>query len=770
MSDSTDPRKRSPSLGQKIITKVKKTVRSLSGNSERRPKFDGQETNESLPERLHREKLERDQAERNRSNTESFLQSGRNGPCVVQTRNGPRAVQEPTRGPSPQRNRLEREAARRAAGIRPTTPPRGRSPTNRERRPGTTAGALSPRHRHRTVTHAISRPGATVRFKSPPRGASSFNPGSPPRYGPSPLATVSPRSKPRPNSPPRDSSWNGPRNANNPSHLHPDRFTAEAWPAPNTGVYGPHVVPGARAPVPDAGVRAPAPNTGVQALAPIPGLPNLAAEGLHGIRGLPTSRKPVPAVIKRAAASEALRGPGIEGSRLIEPGLEFRPVSARVSLVSPTPPPGPESPEISPLAERFSDDSHVSEFDLNYKRIVADQAPVLRTPTVLQHDSRHNRFSGRALANMHVNLCENCNSRPRSENSLHWCHSCENLLLCPACCHDHHRDSEDDRLCKSCGNKAIGDSPLVSPVSPQYIVPQNTPVSPVSPLHNSSWEALLCPHCRKNPVDIPGARFCRACERQLGYKHVTRSPPRRSSGGDDEQPPLGRPSTSPHSSNPRPTMADRAHTAAHGGTSTRAKNPIRSDAPNRPQIATTLGGPFSPGIPVQVAGSVPTQKRKKPSPPAPTPPLKDAPYLRANPQLTARHRANATAPFPKPSAPLTQPSPHTHGPSTAPGAPPPVPTLAPVRGVGTPFEVRGSKPAFRVFNGSRMNESDGEFQRLIEARWRLVGANASEEDVCRAVEEMRRLPRGEVEMQRARAVWDDEWLVLDRHERPRGGG
>ncbi|MCJ1431878.1 hypothetical protein MMC27_001234, partial [Xylographa pallens] len=656
MSDPNDHRKRSPSLGQKIITKVKKTVRSLSGNSERRPKFDQQEPSESLAERLHREKLERDQAARNRSNTESFLQSGRNGPRVVQTRNGPRAVQEPTRSPPPQQNRLEREAAR-WAGTRPASPPRGRSPTARRRRPGTTVRASSPRHRRPAVTGTVSRPEATVRFKSPTRGAPSFRPGSPPRNGPSPLAVVStPPGRPHANSLTKEVSGKGSRNVNNPGHLHPDRFTPEAWPTPNTGVYGPQTIPGARAPAPDLDARAPAPNTGVKAIYPVPapnttvqairrvpGHPNLAAEGLHGIAGLPTTRKPFPAVIQRAAASDDLRGPGIVGSRHVEPGLAFRPISACVSLVSPTPTPedlDSESPgtSLQTEASERSGESYLSDSDTGYIRIVADRAPVLRTPTILQHDNRHSRFSGRALAHMHVHLCENCHSRPRSERSRHLCRSCEHL-------------------------PAGGDSPSVSPLSPRHTaVPQNTPVSPVTPPPRSG--SLLCPRCRRSPLTIRGAHFCRACERQLGYEHVTPSPRRRRSRDwAADSPTLGSSSPSPYSSAPR--------RAPNSGASPRPKNPPRAEAPIRHDFAvtSTLRGPFSPDIPILPAvGPVPAQKRKGTSRSGPTPPLKDSAYLRANPQLTARHHQNVSVPFPKLVAAAAQhPAYRTRGPADSEG-------------------------------------------------------------------------------------------------------
>ncbi|MCJ1396594.1 hypothetical protein MMC18_009485 [Xylographa bjoerkii] len=797
MSDPNEPRKRSPSLGQKIISKVKKTVRSLSGNSEKKPKVDQEKPTEALAERLHREKLERDKAERNRARSmESFLQSGRNGPRIVQTHNGPRAVQEPTRAPSPQRTRLERETARRPAASQSMSPPRGRSPTHRGPRISTTARPSTPLQQRRTVTRAASRPGANVRLNSEPRGASSFKPGSSPRHGPSPLAAVSaPSRSHRVDPPTQESSRSGTRYAFNPSHLHPDRFTAEAWPAPNTGVYGPHIIPGA---------GAPASNTGAHAF---PGVPNIAAEGLHGIPGLPTTRKPIPAVIKQTAAPGDLRGPGIPGSRLIEPGLEVQPVSARGSLVNPTPPPedlGPESPEISPLTkstERSSGETHISHLDLEYTRIVADHPPVLRTPTVLRHDSRQNRFSGQALADMHVNLCKNCNNRPRSANSRDFCHSCENLLLCPGC-HEHHLDSVDARLCKSCGRTAITEIPQVSPISPQHYVPQNSPVSPVSPAHDIYQGFPLCPHCRKNPVDIPSARLCRACERQLGYEYVSHAPRRRSSEGDDNSPSIERPSSSPYTPTRRPAMADRAHTATHDRTATRTNNTTRSRAGTRHNIGdhhphavrpratplSTLDGPFSPGIPIHTPGPVSMQQPRHRFPSPPTPPLKDSPRLRRNPQLTTRYRQNATVPFPRPAAPTPPSPPRAPRPSSGnlslSAFPPPLPCLTqasapqptgfpalpPVRGAGTPFEVRGSKPAFRKFAGSKMNESDGEFQRLIDAQWRLQGTDASPEDVQRAVEEMKRAPKGEVETQRAKVVWDDEWLTPDTHERPREAG
>ncbi|MCJ1288817.1 Serine/arginine repetitive matrix protein 2 [Xylographa carneopallida] len=619
MSQSNDPRKRSPSLGQKILTKVKKTVRSLSGNNEKRPKFDLPEPTESLAERLHREKLERNQVEGNRSNAESFLQSGRSGPRVVQTRNGPRAVQEPTRGPSPHPNRLEREAARRAADVRSTSPPRGRSPTSRERRPGTTPSPSSPRHRPRTVTRAGSRPGAIVRFTSPPRGASFFKPGSPPRRDPFPLAAVSlPRSRPPANAPRREVSWKGSRSIKPSGHLHPDRFTADAWPAPNTGVYGPGIVPGP---------RAPAPNTGVQAISPTSTI-NLAAEGLHGIRGLPITRKPFLAVIKRSPATDALRGPGIQGSRQIEPGLDVRPVSLRVSLVNPTPPPpkdhqDPDSPGVSPL----SDDHDTT----GYERIIADQPPVLRTPTVLRPGTQYNRFSGRALAEMHVPLCGHCNNRPLSSTSHYLCRSCEDL-------------------------QAVRECPLVSPLSPD--------------------RPLLCPQCRRSAAEVPGPRFCRPCERQLDYHN--------SCIGDDSSPMLERPSTSPYASAPRPAMVERAHTAAHGkeesSASSRLKQSIaRSEAPIRRDLAqqvasgSRLSGPFSPGIPIQRIGPVPAHRRRDPSSSGssaatvrPTPPLKDTHHaLRPNPYLMARHQHVTQHPFPLLSS-VAYPYkyPHVRSPST----------------------------------------------------------------------------------------------------------
>ncbi|MCJ1417205.1 hypothetical protein MMC32_003545 [Xylographa parallela] len=652
MSDPHEPRKRSPSLGQKFISKVKRTVRALSGNNEKRPKFDLQEPSESLTERLHREKLERDQAARNRSNTESFLQSGRSGPRVVQTRKGPRAVKEPTQGPSPQRNRPEREAAR-LAGTRPASPPRGRSPTLREHRPGTTARTFSPRRRRPTVAPTASRPDASVQFKSPSRGAPLFKPGSPSRNGPTPLAAVSPpRGRRHDNSSTKEVSQNGSCTVNNPGHLHPDRFTPEAWPAANTGVYGPQSIPGARAPAPETRVQAvhpvPAPNARAQAirrvpghpnlaaegLHGIPGLPNLAAEGLHGILGLPTTRKAVPAVIQRAAASDDLRGPGIVGSRHVVPGPAIRPISACVSLVSGTPSPSDldsESPGPSPLTEASerSGESYFSATDQDYyTRIVAEHAPVLRTPTVLQRDKRHSRFSGRALANMHVNLCEHCNSRPRSANSRHLCRSCEDL-------------------------HAGGDSLAISPLSARFItVPQNTPFSPVTPPPRSS--SLLCPQCRSSPIHTRGARLCRACERQLGSEHVTPSPRRRHSfDRDAESPTLGSAAPSPFTSKPRSAPNNNN---TNNGASPRTNLP----PPPRHDLAATsmLRAPFSPRIPIPFGvGPVPATKQIDTSHPSyrPIPPLKDSCYLRANPQLTARHDQNVSVPFPKLASAPAQP-------------------------------------------------------------------------------------------------------------------
>ncbi|MCJ1400602.1 Serine/arginine repetitive matrix protein 1 [Xylographa trunciseda] len=772
MSDPNEPRKRSPSLGQKIISKVMRTVRSLSGSNEKKSKLDQEDTTEPLAERLHREKLERDQGGRNSSHTmESFLQSGRNGPRIVQTRDGPRAIQEPSRARSPQRNRRERGTARHLVDPRSTSPPRGRSPTHIDPLTGTTARPSSPRHRRRTVTRAASRPGAAVRFSSPPREASSLRPSPPPPQGPSPLAAVpAVRSDHRVNLPRRESSRNKGRKASHPNHLHPDRFTPQAWPAPNTGVHGPYDIPGACAPEPGARTPAPSadaqpsasaqPNAGAQATPVVRKLPNIAAEGLHGIRGLPTTRKPVPAAIKQAAAAGALRGPGIEGSHSIEQGLEFQPVSARASLVNPTPPPeedlGPVVCAISPLTEaeeRSSSESSISYLDLSYVRIVADEPPVLRTPTILRRDARHSRFSGQALADMHVNLCKNCNCRPRSGTSWDLCHSCENLLLCRLC-HKHLLDSPDAGICKSCGRKAAGDSPPISPVSPWHQVPQNSPVSPISPRDASQKFPPLCPQCRKNSVDIPGARFCSACERQLGYEYVSHSPRRRSSGGDDDSPASG--------ASTRPKYTTRSEAPARLNLAKQPAYAVRS----RPALHGTLDRPFSPGVPIRPLSPLHVRRANKKLNSPPPPPPKDTPSRHHQKTTPARHHQNTSRPRGPSTGNLSLSAfpPRNNTPTPEPMG---IPTLPPVRGAGTAFEVRGSKPGFRLVDGRPMDECDGDFQRLIEAQWRL-GSDASAADVARAVEKMRNEPRGVVETRQAKAVWDDEWLVPDRHKRSWG--
>ncbi|MCJ1287430.1 hypothetical protein MMC26_006781 [Xylographa opegraphella] len=660
MSELNDPRKRSPSLGQKIMSTVLKTVRSLSGNSEKKLKANVQENTESFAERLHREKLDRDQAERNRANTESFLQSGRNGPNIVQTRTDLRVVQEPSRGPSPQRSRMERETARRLMDAHRTSRPRGRSLTQRERHPGKSVTPASPHHRHPTATHAVAHPGTTIRFNSPLREPSSLRSGSPPRHGPSVLAAVPPKDKHHESSPTPHSPGNRARKVRAPPHLHPDRFSPAAWPTPNAAdVDGPRIKPVAPASVPNVGERAPAPRRRMQLVNAIPGQLNLKAEGLYGIPGLLIPHKPFPAQIKRAPAADALRGPGIEGSRQIEPGLEFQPVSARVSLMSSTPPPedaDAESP-VSPLTEvgdhLASAYCHLGA-EPRFERIVADQAPILRTPTVLKSGRRHNRFSGSALAHMHVNLCENCNSRPLSETSRNLCSSCEDLFaaqegapLSPILSHD--ETSHDTSRASIWDDDYVDDVSAISPISSHYDVSQNVPLS-----YKSPHDGVLCPRCCKTLIEVPGAPFCRMCGRQLGFESVGRPPTRGSNT-------LGRPSTSPYASNPRPAMADRARTAVDNGASTRSEAPGPIQFAHLPPPMSTLNSPFSPSIPVELD---PTETRER----KPTPPPKSSPYLRANPHLTDRHQHVVSNPFPKPLSYPTQPPAartRTHGPTSS---------------------------------------------------------------------------------------------------------